>query len=116
MFEIRWDGVAEHLAREADLLEGLVVHEVVHVAVTVEELHLRLVEDGPLHHVDRSEAVLADRTVLQVADLGLNQPAQVAGGLVLGLDHTPQVVVVLDAHPALELGRLDHRPCLEPKR
>src|SRR5262245_62072229 len=53
------DGVAEHVVGEPDLLEGLVVHEVVHVAVLVEVLHLRLVQDRALDHVDRAEAVVA---------------------------------------------------------
>src|SRR5712692_2937175 len=107
-------GVAEHLAREPDLLEALVVHEVIHVAVLVEELHLGLVQDRALHHVYGPETVLADRTVLQVADLGLNQPAQVARGFVLGLHDPVKVVLVLDAHSALELGGLNHECALFP--
>src|SRR6266496_3536737 len=52
--------------------------------------------------------MLVDGPALQVPDLGLDHPPQVAGRLVLGLHHAVEVVVVLDDHPALELGRLDH--------
>src|SRR5206468_11866718 len=52
--------------------------------------------------------MLVDGPALQVPDLGLDHAAQVAGRLVLGLHHAVEVVVVLDDHPALELGRLGH--------
>src|SRR5207245_170909 len=108
-------GIAQDVVAEPDLLEGLVVHEVEHVAVLVEELHLRLVQDGTLDHVHGPEPVLDDGARLQAADLGLDEPAEVAGRLVLAFDHAVEVVVVLDAHTALELGGLDHCALL-PRR
>ena len=82
MFGIRYGhGVAEHLVGKADLLVGLVVHEVVHVAVLVQELHLRVVQDGALDHVHRAEAVLADGAVLEVRILACTRPRRLPGVL-----------------------------------
>src|SRR5713101_941226 len=41
----------------------------------------------------------------QVAELGLDESAQVAGSTVLDAEHGMQIIVVLDDHAGAELGR-----------
>ena len=86
------------------------VHEVVAVAVGVEELHLDFVDVDLLDGIGRAEAVLEHGAGAQVAQLGLDEGAQVAGRAVLDREHGVQIIVVLDDHAGTKLcGRDRHR-------
>ncbi len=88
---------------EMQLLVILGVHEVVVVAVGVEELHLHFVHGDLLDGIAGAEAVLEHGAGAQVAQLGLDEGAQVAGGAVLHAEHRMQIVVVLDDHAGTHL-------------
>src|SRR4029077_13192715 len=98
------DGVSENVAGQVSLLVVFRVHEVVVVAVVVEVLHVFLVHVDLLDRVGRAEAVLEHGSGAQVAELGLNEGAQVAGRAVLDAEHGVQIIVVLDDHAGAKLG------------
>ena len=80
---------------------------------TVSANRYRITYTGP---EDAKPAVIADRARLEAPDLGLYEAAQVAWRLVLGFHDPVQVVVVLDAHPALQLCGLNHYAVLRARR
>ena len=82
--------------------------EVVVIAGAVAVLEAVLLEVGALDLVLRAETVLGVGAGLDVDQPGLHHAPPVAGGDVLGGHDPVQIVVVLDAHPALELRRLNH--------
>ena len=63
------------------------IHEVVVVTVIVEVLHLNLIDGDFFDRVCGTEAVLEHGTSAQVAQLGLDESAQVAGGAVLDAEN-----------------------------
>ena len=95
-------------ARQAELLVGLLVHEVRLVAVVVEELDvLRLrVHAGEL--LAGAEGVVDHGAGLEILELGAHEGATLARLHVLEVDDPPHRTAVLDVHPGLELVRGDH--------
>ena len=83
---------------EMQLLVVLGVHEVVVVAVGVEKLHLHFVDGDLLDGIAGAEAVLEHGAGAQIAQLGLDERPQVAGGAMLDAEDRVQIVVVLDDH------------------
>ena len=84
------DRIAERCALEDGLLVVHRIHEVVVVAIGVEELHGHFVHDHLLDGVGGAETVLEHGAGLQVAQLGLDEGAQIAGGAVLDLEDQVQ--------------------------
>ena len=99
-----FDGIAERGALEHGLLVVHRIHEVVVVAVGVEELHGDFVDDHFFDGVGGAEAVLEHGAGADVAQLGLDEGAQVAGRAVLDLEDQVQLVVVLDDHAGTHLS------------
>ena len=62
------------------------------------------VDSDLLDGVAGTEAVLEHRSGAQVAQLGLDEGAQIARGTVLDAEHGMQVIVVLDDHAGAHLG------------
>ena len=87
------------------LLEVLCVHEVVVVAVVVEVFHGHFIDVDFLDRVRRAEAMLEHGAGAQVAQLGLDERAQVAGRAVFYAEDGVQIIVVLDDHARAKLGR-----------
>src|SRR5277367_5903228 len=85
------------------LLVVLGVHEVVVIAIVVEEFHGDFVDDDALNGIGRAEAVLKHGTGAQVAQLGLDKGAQVARRAMLDGKDGMQLVVVLDDHARTHL-------------
>ena len=98
------DGVAERGALEHGLLVVHGIHEVVVVAVGVEEVHGDFVHLNFFDGVGGAEAVLEHGAGAEVAQLGLDERAQVAGCTVLDLENQVQLVVVLDDHAGTHLS------------
>ena len=99
--------VAQHLGVDVDLLVAARVHEMERVAVTVEVLHLPLVEDGAFDVLFGAELVVGLQAGADVAHLGLDESALVAGREVLEIENPEEVVLELDQHAALQSCRLN---------
>jgi hypothetical protein len=97
------DRVAEGFGLEHGLLEVNGVHEVVVVAVVVEELHVDFVDDNLLDGVGGAEALFEHGSGLEVAQLGLDEGAEVAGGAVLDFEDQVQLVFVFDDHAGTKM-------------
>src|SRR5579863_383726 len=109
-------GVAQDFLGEVGLLVVGRVHEVVAVAVSVEELHVDFVHGDLLDGIGRTETVLEHGAGAQVAQLGLDEGAQVAGRTVFDGKYGVQIIVVPDDHAGTHLGgrdrhRLKTSPC-----
>src|ERR1700690_2014173 len=87
------------------LLVVLGIHEAIIVAVAVQELHVDLIDVDLLDRVGRAEAVFEHGAGAQVAQLGLDKGAEIAGGTVLDGEHGMQIIVELNDHAGTELGR-----------
>src|SRR5579863_108903 len=98
-------GVAQNFLGQVGLLEVGGVHEVVAIAVGVQEFHLLLVDVDFLDGIRRAEAVLEHGAGAQIAQFGLNEGAQVAGSTVLDAKNGMQIIVMLDDHAGAKLGR-----------
>ena len=96
------DRVAQRLALQHGLLE-LLVHEVVVVAIVVEELHLHFVDDDAIDGIGRTEALDEHGAGADVAQLGLDEGAEVARRAVLDGEDQVKVVLVLDNHARAHL-------------
>ena len=104
------DRVPQNLFGQMRLLVIRRVHEVVAVSVVVQVLHLDFIDVDFFNRIGRTEAVLEHRAGAQVAQLGLDEGAQVAGSAVFDAEHGVQIIVVLDDHTGTELcGRDRHR-------
>ena len=88
--------VAEQALPDRDLLEGLLVHEMKLRVLLVEELVLLLVQAHALDRLDRAEALVELGAVDQILELDLLVGGALAGLDVLGPDHAPQPVPVLE--------------------
>src|SRR5580704_11153094 len=107
------NGAAQNILGEMRLLVVRRVHEVVVVAVGIEELHVDFVDVHLLDGVGRAETVFEHGAGTQVAQFGLNEGPQVAGRAVFDGKNRVQIIVVLDDHAGTQLGGRDrHR--LEP--
>ena len=106
--------VAEQRLVDRDLLEALLVHEVELLALLVEELVLLLVEAHALDRLDRAEALVELGAVDQVLELDLLVGRPLAGLDVLGPDHAPQPVLVLEHVARADLVGADLHD-LDPK-
>ncbi len=98
------DGIAQGIAFQVGLLIVLGVHEVVVVAVVVEEVHRDFVDDDALDRIRGAEALHEHGAGADIAQLGLDEGAQVARGTVLHGEDEVEVVVVLDDHAWAHLG------------
>ena len=98
------DGIAEDVATELHLLIVFGVHEDVVVAVVVEVFHFFFVHNDAFDGVGGTEAVFENGSGTEVAQLGLDEGAQVAGGAVLDAEDGAQVVFVLDDHTGAHLS------------
>jgi hypothetical protein len=95
--------VAQSLALQVGLLEGLHVHEVVVVPIVVQELHLDFVNDDALNGVGRTEALDEHRAGADVAKLGLDERAEVTRRAVLHREDEVEVILELDNHARAHL-------------
>ena len=97
--------IAEDVSIEMNLLVILSVHETVVAAVCVKEFHVNLVNVNSVDGVGGTEAVLEHGSGAQIAQLRLNERAQIAWRAVLDAEDRVQVIIVLDTHARTELGR-----------
>src|SRR5271155_3510826 len=103
--KIGW--VADRLARDRDLLEGVVVHKRRQAAVHKQELHFLLVEAHPLDRFLGSEALVQFRPAAQIAQLDLGEGAAFAGLNQFALQHEPELVLVLEHVARLDIDGID---------
>src|SRR5271154_686108 len=89
------------------LLEVGSVHEVIAVAVSVQEFHLLLVHIDLFNRIRRAETMLEHGAGTQVAQFGLDEGAQIARRAVLHAEDRMQIIVVLDDHAGAKLGGRD---------
>src|SRR5208337_4660657 len=101
--------VAQNVLGEMSLLVIRRVHKVIVVAVGVQKLHIDLIDIDLLDRIRRAEAVLEHCASPQVAQLGLDKGAKVAGSAVFDGKYGVQIIVVLDDHAGAQLrGRDRH--------
>src|SRR5438270_13236722 len=81
-----------------ELLEILCVHEVIVGAVRIKKFHGLLINIDPVDGIGGAEAVLEHGAGAQIAQLGLDECAQIARSAVLNAEDGMKVVVVLDDH------------------
>ena len=94
-------------ARQAELLVGLLVHEVRLVAVVVEELDVLRLRVHARELLAGAERVVDHGAGLEVLELRAHEGAALARLHVLEVDDPPHRAAVLDVHPGLELVRGD---------
>ncbi len=99
--------VANHVNRNRDLLEGIIVHEVVVGTVVVEVLHLLVLKAYLVKLGTCVEGVVNHTTRLDVAQLGANKSTALAGLYMLKLNNGAQLAVMVNAHAVLEIGGRD---------
>src|SRR5450759_3108748 len=99
--------VPQDLDVDVQLLVRPRVHEMERVAVTVEILHLPLVEDRPLDVLFGAELVVPLLAGADVPHLGLDEPPLIARGEMLQVEDPEQLILELDQHASLQPGRLD---------
>jgi hypothetical protein len=99
--------VRDALARQADLLVALLVHEDDLVAGVVEVLDALRLGVHPRELLSGSERLVDDRTRVEVLQLRTNERATLPRLHVLELDDAPDVAVQLDVHAVLELVGAD---------
>ncbi len=105
------DRIAQRGAIEHGLLVVHRIHEVVIIAVGVEELHGDFVHDHLFDGVGGAEAVLEHGAGFEVAQFGLDEGAKVAGRAVLDFEDRVKLVVMLDDHARAELGGGNRHRC-----
>src|ERR1019366_9633080 len=93
------------------LLVILNVHEVIIVAVGVEELHLHFVDGDPFDGIAGAESVLEHGSSTEVAQFGLDEGAQVSRGAVFHAEHRVQLIVMLDDHAGTHLCGWNRHSC-----
>src|SRR5215471_21378904 len=86
------------------LLVVLGIHEAIAVAVLVEILHRNLVHGDFFDRIGGTKTMLEHGAGADVAQLGLDERAQVARRAMLYCKDQMKVVVVLDDHPRTHLG------------
>ena len=89
-------GVAEQVARKADLLVIVLVHEGQHVAVVEQELEVLGVEADALDRLGGAEADVGLAAVDEVLHLDLHVGAALAGLGVLDLHRAPDAALIFD--------------------
>ena len=100
-------GVADRLARDRYLLEGIVVHERRQTAVHEQKLHFLLVEAHPFDGFLGSEPLVQLRPAAQIAQLDLREGAALAGLNQFALQHEPELVLVLENVAWLDVDGID---------
>ena len=90
--------LADELGADRDLVEGLDVHESVHVAVGKQELVVLLLQTHALDRFRRTEAFIELGAVTQFLQLDLQIGSALAGLGVLNLGGPPQAALVFDHH------------------
>jgi hypothetical protein len=98
--------VAHDRLGQLDLLVALEVHEDGHVALLVEELHLPTIEVDLLDILARAETLVDERSRLEVAQLHLDEGAQIAWGPMLDLGDQKQLSIHLEGHAGAEIGAI----------
>jgi hypothetical protein len=76
------------------------------IALAVQEFHLNLVKDRTLDPIFRAEPIFSLAAGLDIAQLGLNHPAPVAGRDMADGHHAPKRAIVIEHHTGPKLRRL----------
>ena len=92
-------------------LEGSGIHEVVVVSIAVEKLHAFLIHVYFFDGIRRTKTMLEHGAGAQVAQLCLDEGAQVPMSTVLDAENGMQIIVVLNDHAGTELGRWNRHCC-----
>src|SRR6185437_14080955 len=100
-------GLADHLARDGELLVILIVHEGRHVAVEIEELHFLLVEADALHGLLRAEALVELRAATKITHLHLRKGAALSRLHQLAAHHQPELALMLQDIARLDVDGID---------
>ncbi len=107
----RREHVVDHVrhlgARQRELLEGLLVHEVRLGAVVVEELDVLHLGVHARELLAGAERLVDDGTAVEALQLRAHERAALARLHVLELDDAPDRALVLDVHAVAELVRVD---------
>ena len=98
--------LAELRPSELNLLVRVRVHEVVHVAIGIQVLHLAGLERHLRDKVLRGELLLDHRSRPVIPKLGLDESPLVARRSVLSLMHGADIAFVPNHHARTQLGRL----------
>src|ERR1035437_6152156 len=93
------------------LLVVLNVHEVIIVAVGVEEFHLHFVDGDSLDGIARAESVLEHGAGAKVTQFGLDEGAQVSRSAVFHAEHRVQLIVMLYDHAGTHLCGWNRHSC-----
>src|SRR6266567_6869692 len=80
------------------------VHEAVVVAILVEKFHGDFIHGDLFNGIAGAEAMLKHGPSADVAQLGLDESAQIAGRTVLYCKDQMKIIVVLNDHPRTHLG------------
>src|SRR5450631_736962 len=103
-------GLADHVAGDVDLIEGVAVHEDEVVAVLVQVLHSPLVDVGRLDLGPSVEGLVNDLAGQNRLELGPHEGWALAGLDVLELHDRPELVADIEDHAVLEVvGRSQKR-------
>ena len=104
--------LTDHVARDAGLLVGVLIHEVEQGAVLVEVLVALLVEAGALDALGRPEPFVQLAPTAQVLELDLEVGAALAGLGVLNFHRDPEAILMLDHHAGADGVAVDlHGVC-----
>gem|GEM_PF-6642548 len=98
--------IADDLFGKFDLVVTLKVHEYRLATLVVEVLHGAAVKIDLLDIFARAQALLDQRTGLQIADLDLHERAKVARCAVLGLKDQKELAIHLDGHARAQVGAI----------
>src|ERR1043166_5303550 len=92
---------------ERHLLEGLLIHKDIGLAVLVEIFHVDLLDVDDVELVARPEADLFRVPALQVPHLDLDHRAQVSRRVVIDVHDVLELSLVVDDHPLPDFGAPD---------
>jgi len=99
--------IADQVARHADLLEAVIVHEGRLVALHIEELHVLLVEADALDGLLGAKALVELGAAAQVAQLHLGERTSLPRLDQLALQHEPEFVLVFEDVARLKVDGVD---------
>ena len=102
------NAVLNLLLGQRQLLEGLVVHKVVQIAVVIKILHDLRFDDGLGHLIGGVEAALNDRAGDDVFNLGANESGAFAGLHVLEVNDRPDAAIPFHRKAFFEIASCYH--------
>ena len=105
-------GVVDDIVRKMDLLVGLLVHEVETILIGVKELVRTPLDIDDIDLGTCCEGVLKDTTVLEVAELCLDESRALAWFDMLEIDHLTWLAVEADVESVLEICCCCHINCV----